>query len=137
MKFVYQEFEILPSPATIRKSLVYRPIIPVILINNKGFIEYQALIDTGADFNVFEAGIAQYLGLRITSGNKRLITGLGGEKLKGYEHNLSLRIAGKQYKTKVIFSNQIPPYSFGVLGNKGFFDYFKVTFKYPSYIEVA
>lgn len=137
MKFVYQEFEIQPSPATKRKKLIYRPIIPVILINNKKFIEYQALIDTGADFNVFEGGISQFLGIRLTSGNKRQITGLGGEKIKGYEHNMILRTAGKQYNTKLIFSNQIPPYSFGVLGNQGFFDHYKVTFKYPKYIEVV
>jgi len=137
MRFPYQELEVLPSPATKKKRVVNRPIIPVILIYRSSLVNYQALIDTGSDYNVFEAGVSQLLGLRLTSGHKRQITGIGGKEIKGYEHNVALRIAGKQYRTKVIFSSQIPPYSFGVLGNKGFFDHFKVTFKYPKYIDIT
>ena len=137
MRFSYQELEVSPSPATKKKRVVNRPIIPVILIYRSSLVNYQALIDTGSDYNVFEAGVSQLLGLRLTSGHKRQITGIGGKKIKGYEHNVALRITGKQYRTKVIFSNQIPPYSFGVLGNKGFFDHFKVTFKYPKYIDIT
>ena len=137
MKFIYQELEIEPTPATTRKKLVYRPIIPVILICGKSVVGYLAVVDSGSDYCVFESKVADYLGIKLTSGNKRAIRGISGEPIKGYEHKIIFKIAGKQYKTKVIFSKQIPPNSFGVLGNQGFFDHFKVTFKYPKYIEVA
>lgn len=137
MRFPYRDFEVSPSPATKKKRIIYRPIIPVFLIYNKKLVGYHALIDSGSDHNIFDAIIAEILGVRITSGHKRQIRGIGSEKLKGYEHNIDLKVAGDQYRTKVIFSKQIPLNSFGVLGNQGFFDHYKVTFKYPKYIEVV
>lgn len=93
-------------------------------------VGYEALIDSGADFNVFDAGIADILGISLKSGNKRQVVGLGGQKVKGYEHNITLRVGPHQYKTKVLFSKEIPPNSFGVLGNIGFFDHFSVLLNY-------
>ena len=137
MKFKYQEFEVKPSPATKRKKVIYRPIIPVILFYRKGMVGYQAIVDSGSDYCIFESQVADYLNIKLTSGNKRKIIGIGGREIKGYENKVTFLIAGKQYKTNAIFSRQIPPDSFGVLGNKGFFDHFEVTFKYPKYIEVV
>ena|SRR3989304_8101577 len=136
MKFTYKEIPISFSPSSKRKKSIYRPIISVILIRYKKLIGYEALIDSGSDYNVFDAAVAGVLGINISAGNKRQIAGLGGEKIKGYEHKLILKIAGKQYNSSVIFSKQIPPNSFGILGNQGFFDNFRLTFKYPKYIEI-
>lgn len=136
MKFPYRDFEVVPSPASKKKRIIYRPIIPVFLIYNKRLIGYQALIDSGSDHNIFDAIVAEILGVRITSGHKRQIRGIGAQKIKGYEHDITLKVANEQYRTKVIFSKQIPLNSFGVLGNQGFFNHFKVTFKYPKYIEL-
>ncbi len=138
MKFPYRELEVLSSPASRRKKKVLRPIISVILIFNRRIIGYEALIDSGADFNIFDASIAEALRIRLTSGNKRQIAGIGGQRIKGYEHNIVLKICGNEYKTGVIFSKEIPPYSFGVLGNQGFFDQFDVKFNYrKKFIEVS
>ena len=136
MKFTYREIPILFSPATKRKKFIYRPILPVILIRGKKFVGYEALVDSGADYNIFHSRIAEILGISLTKSHKRQILGIGNQELKGYEHDVNLKIARKEYISKVIFSNKIPPNSFGILGNQGFFDHFKVTFKYPKYIEL-
>lgn len=137
MKFTYREIPILFSPASKRKRFIYRPIIPVILVRDKGLVGYEALIDSGSDYNVFDASVADILGIKVSAGFKRQIIGIGEQRLRGYEHNVTLKIAGKQYKTKVIFSKHIPPNSFGILGNEGFFNHFKVTFNCSKrYFEV-
>lgn len=136
MKFTYREIPILFSPATKRKKFIYRPILPVIIIHGKKFVGYEALVDSGADYNIFHSRIAEILGISLTKGHKRRILGIGNQELRGYEHDVTIKIAGREYVSKVIFSNKIPPNSFGILGNQGFFDHFKVTFKYPKYIEL-
>ena len=137
VKFTYQEFEIKPSPSSRKKKTIYRPIIPVIMMSGKNLVGYRAVVDSGSDYCVFEAQVALYLGINLTAGNKRKIRGIGGNTIKGYEHKVLFKVAGKQYETKVIFSKQIPENSFGVLGSQGLFDNFKVIFNYPTYIEVA
>ncbi len=130
MNFEYKKLEILPSPATQRKKSVWRPIIPVILKSEEIIVGYEALIDSGADYNVFPTSIAQALGIEVTKGSKRQIVGFGEQKIKGYEHTLELRVSNKWYSTKIIFSSRMPTYSFGVLGNQGFFNHFLVTLNY-------
>ena len=93
-------------------------------------VGYEALIDSGADHNVFDAGIADILGIRLKAGSKKQITGLAGQNVKGYEHSLGLKIGSYLYKTKIIFSSEIVSNSFGVLGNIGFFDHFSVLLNY-------
>ena len=137
MKFTYYEFPVNVSPSSQNKKLLYRPIVPIIFIGKKKIIGYEALIDSGSDFNVFDAGIADVLGVNLTSGHKRQILGIGAQKLKGYEHIIDIRVAGKKYETKIIFSRHIPPNSYGILGQQGFFDNFEVKFDYrKKYIEV-
>lgn len=138
MKFPYREIEIAASPASKKRIVILRPVIPVMLIYNRTIVGYQALIDSGADYNVFDGGVAQVLGIRLTSGHKRQIAGIGGSKIKGYEHRVVLRVGDSQYSAKVIFSKEIPQHSFGVLGNQGFFDQFNVNFNYrKKFIEVV
>ena len=132
MKFNYLELEAELSPSTKRTKKFYRPIIPAILMYKTNYVGYQALIDSGSDYCIFESAVANYLGISLTSGKKRHFFGINGEKVKGYEHNIKLKLAGKIYNTTVIFSREIPENSFGVLGSKGFFDHFKVILDYKN-----
>ena len=136
MKFPYQEFEVLHSPSSKRHKKVFRPVIPVILIYSQRIVGYEALIDSGADYNIFDAGISDTLGIKLTTGRKRHIAGIGGQKIKGYEHKVTLRVGDRQYHSKIIFSKQIPAHSFGVLGNQGFFNHFKVNFNFREKIII-
>lgn len=96
-------------------------------------VGYEALIDSGADFNVFHSEIAQILDIDYKKGRKRQIFGLGNQEIKGYECNVEMKLQGfPKFVSPVIFSSQIPPHSFGVLGNKGFFGHFEIRFDYSS-----
>ena len=53
MEFRYKPLEIKSSKNKKRASVVFRPIIPVYLFNNQKIIGYEAIIDSGADFNHF------------------------------------------------------------------------------------
>lgn len=130
MRFTYQEFEITLSPGIFRKKLIYRPIIPVVLMYGKRLLGYQSVVDSGSDYCVFESKVAELLGIKVSKGNKRKIRGIGGTDIKGYEHKIVFKVAGKVYDTLAVFSTEIPENSFGVLGNKGFFDHFRVNFDY-------
>ena len=138
IEFNYKPIEVIPFKTASRKKFVWRPIIPVFLIVGKIIVGYEALIDSGADYNVFDGEIATILKINLTRGKKRQISGLGNQIIKGYEHKLQIKVGDRIFISKIIFSNQIPPHSFGVLGNDGFFNRFKVTFDYPrKLIEIG
>lgn len=131
MKFRYKALEVKPSKSVNKKFVVWRPIIPVFLFNNKKVIGYEAIIDSGADFNIFHSEIADILGINYKKGSKRHLFGLGSQEIKGYECETEIKVQGfDKYLSKVVFSSQIPSNSFGVLGNKGFFNNYNVNFKY-------
>ncbi|MDP1710189.1 MAG: hypothetical protein Q8L28_01100 [bacterium] len=137
MEFRYKPLEVKPSKSVNRKMVVWRPIIPVYLFNNKKVIGYEAIIDSGADFNIFHSEIADILGLNYKKGKKRHLFGLGYQEIKGYECEATIKIQGfGKYTAQIVFSSQIPPNSFAVLGNKGFFDHYSVNFKYNQRIII-
>jgi len=133
MKFKYKPEEVPVTPTSNRFKLVWRPIIPIILIKGKKFVGYEALIDSGADYNIFHGDLADILGIKLTKGKSRKVYGLSGQPIKGYIHVVEIKLAEmRAFKTSIIFSNQIPKYSLGVLGNEGFFNKFKVQFDYKN-----
>lgn len=133
MEFPYIQFEISPTKNSKRKKKIFRPIIPVILTCNSKVIKFAALIDSGADYNLFHGDIAAYLGIsKLSSGKSRKITGISGGSIKGYEHNIGIKIGRYSSKSKIIFSNQIPDNATAVLGNIGFFNNYVVTLNYSQ-----
>jgi hypothetical protein len=138
MEFRYKPLEIKSSKVSKNKFVVWRPIVPVYLLHNKKIIGYEAIIDSGADFNIFHSEIANILGVDYKKGEKRLLFGMGHQGIKGFECELEIKIQSfDKYKTKIIFSDQIPSNSFGVLGNIGFFNKYHVNFKYNEKVIVV
>lgn len=81
------------------------------------------MIDSGADFCIFDAEVGEALGLDIQSGTEVQFGGiqsLGGAK--AYIHSVNLEIGGHQFKADVGFSYDISRNGYGILGQKGFFD---------------
>ncbi len=103
-----------------------RPIIPVTIIKGSRLVRFEALIDSGSDFNIFHGDVAAYLGIKLTTGSRRNIAGISKGKIKGYEHSVKLIIDSFSYQAKITFSNELPSNAIAVLGNNGFFDKFKV-----------
>jgi len=122
MQFPYKKFKLADG------TELLKPIIPIGLLFNGKQIRYEALIDSGADFNIFNAEIGEILGINIRDGKKVQFSGIAGEPFEVYLHNLTLEVGGWQYKIISGFSYKISPYGFGILGQKGFFDLFKIKF---------
>ena len=49
---------------------VLRPVIPIEVIYKNNPVPYEVLIDSGADFCIFDAQIADILGIDVESGEK-------------------------------------------------------------------
>lgn len=128
MKFRYHKFNLPPSSDFFGKQIL-KPIIPIKILNTNIVLQYAALIDSGADFCIFDAGLGEYLGINITSGMEIQFGGiqsLGGAK--AYIHKITLEIGGHEFKTEIGFSYDISKNGYGILGQKGFFSLFSVKF---------
>ena len=128
MKFKYHKLN-LPTPSDFFGKFIFKPIIPVKISNLGAGVKYAALIDSGADFCIFDAGIGEYLGINIKSAAEIQFGGiqtLGGAK--AYLHKVNIEIGGHKFRTDVGFSYDIARHGYGILGQRGFFDIFSVKF---------
>lgn len=128
MLFKYFEFP-LPKSSPVLGNSILRPIIPIKISINGQTAKYDALIDSGADFCIFHAEIAEYLGIDVQSGLREVFSGvedsIGAE---AYFHELTLTIGDKSIKTLIGFSYDIVDHGYGLLGQKGLFDKFRINF---------
>ena len=114
---------------------ISRPIIPVRLHCDNTFVILEAIIDSGADWCIFDAGLLDILKLPLGSQTK--FFGVNKEPLRGFRSKVNLTIAGKDFITEVVFSSELGRHTYGILGQKGFFDNFKVCFdKSRKQIEI-
>lgn len=128
MKFKYRKIYLTPTFDFFGKFIL-KPIIPVKVSKLGITLKYAALIDSGADFCIFDAGIGEFLGLKVKSGIEIPFGGIqsvGGAK--AYIHKVDLEIGGHQFKSDIGFSYDISKHGYGVLGQRGFFDLFAVKF---------
>lgn len=128
MKFKYLKFP-LSQKSDYFGSAIFKPIIPINIIYHDKTLRYNVLIDSGADFCIFDASIGEYLGINIPSGPKTIFGGIQpANGACAFLHNITLDIGGYNYKTTISFSYDIAKRGFGILGQKGFFDIFVVKF---------
>ena len=128
MKFRYVKFPLQQRSDFFGNSIL-KPIIPVKIANKTNAVKYAVLIDSGADFCIFDAKIGEYLGLQIKSGIREIFGGIQeAEGAEAFLHEIIINIGGWDYKTTIGFSYDIANHGFGILGQKGFFDIFVVKF---------
>ena len=114
----------------VQAGLWYRPIIKVMLKFNKVEFSYLALIDSGADFNIFHADITKILKINLSKlKNPVSFSGIKGGGV-GYFTSIDLGIDNNFINTPVVFSNDISDNGYGILGQQGFFNNYKVEFDY-------
>lgn len=128
VKFSYTQLPVKSLTTSRRTTLISRPIIPLTILYQSRLVQYQALLDSGADYNVFHADIADYLGIKLTKGRAIKISGIGGDSIKGYLHHVNLKVGNILFSSSIVFSRQIPDQAIAVLGNQGLFNHFIVTF---------
>jgi len=107
---------------------ILRPVIPVEIAHQDRSVPYEVLVDSGADFCIFDSQIGELLGIDITKGEKGEIWGITGAGETYYIHLVTLKVGGWDYDVKVGFLPNIAHLGYGVVGQKGFFDIFTVKF---------
>ncbi|MDP3741092.1 MAG: aspartyl protease family protein [bacterium] len=128
MKFDYSKIT-LPERSDFFGSFILKAIIPVRIAASDHSLQYNALVDSGADFSISHREIGQALGLDVESGDKLTFGGVQkADAATAYLHQITLVVGGWKYTTTVGFSDEIAEDSYGILGQKGFFDIFVVKF---------
>lgn len=128
MVFKYFEFPLL-KPSQVLGTSILRPIIPIKISSNGLTVKYDALIDSGADFCIFHAEIGEYWGLNLKSGLREIFSGVEDSAgAEAYFHELTLIIGETAVNTLVGFSYDIADHGYGLLGQKGLFEKFLISF---------
>lgn len=109
---------------------IHRPIIEIIVKSENKFAIYPVLIDSGADYCIFNIELAKALGIKLTK-KRTGFRGVGKEKIQGFWGNVEIKIGNHTYQTKAIFAN-ISQFGHGILGQQGFFDHFDVKLSYQG-----
>lgn len=109
---------------------IRRPIIQIIVRSENNFAIYPVLIDSGADYCIFNIELAKALGIKLTK-KRTNFRGVGKDKVKGFWGEVEIKLGDHSYKTKAIFA-EISQFGHGILGQQGFFDRFDVKLSYQK-----
>ena len=124
-------YEVFPVTNSSGKKIgeIARPIIYLLLNYKHGkiFGPMGALVDSGADYNLFPAVVSEILGINLKKGIEKVNEGIGGKRVKTYRHSgIKMFVEGHSFETSIDFSQEI---SVPLLGQQGFFDKLKtITF---------
>lgn len=117
MRFPYREIE--PGKSG--------PIVDVRFFGRLRTFCFEAFLDSGADFSIFDVSAARLIGLNHTKGKRLPITVGDGDKMSAYLHHLSVSFAGEKFVAPVCFSSQLGA-GFNLIGRSGFFQRFRICF---------
>ena len=127
MRIPYKSFP-LRNRGVPEQTKIWRPILPVQIIssNHAKSNRFEAVVDTGSDYCLFNAMIGARIGIKIENGSEGDLGGvIGGLRSKVYYHNVKLVVATEIIEIKAGFSFDLTE---NLLGQIGFFDNFTVTF---------
>ncbi|MGI8469420.1 MAG: aspartyl protease family protein [Pyrinomonadaceae bacterium] len=98
--------------------------VSVILFSGDESVDFEAKIDTGSSFCVFERKQAERLNLNVESGELlRISTATGG--FDAYGHEFAVMVMGIETYSKVYFAKE-ESFTRNVLGRQGFVDCLKL-----------
>ena len=105
-----------------------RPIIAITLKSDTRHIQVYSLIDSGADFCMFDGELSYILDIDLNKLEKITLTGINGTA-EGYLAHLQVGVNHSYHPMPVVFSFDFSPRGFsGIVGQVGFFDAFAITF---------
>ena len=111
-------------------NTIRRPIIDIIVKAENNFAIYPVLIDSGADYCIFNIELAKALRIKLTS-KRTNFRGVGKDKIEGFWGKVEIKLGNYSYQTKAIFAD-ISNFGHGILGQQGFFDHFDVNLSYQK-----
>lgn len=103
------------------------PVAEVAFLNKEGeWLSLFLIIDSGATISALPKSDAAVFGIEAEKGKLMIISGIGGEKLRGWHHQIRGRLGGKLIHFPVIFLDKdaVPR----VLGRTGIFEKFILVF---------
>lgn len=118
MKFKYKKYG----------AGILRPVIPVEIVYQNRSLRYEVLVDSGADFCIFDSQIGGLLGIDIWNGDRQEVGGITGTVEPYYVHPVTIKVGGWSFDINAGFLPSIARIGYGVVGQKGFFDIFIVKF---------
>ena len=113
-------------------ATIRRPIIEIIIKTKDNFAIYPVLIDSGADYCIFNIELAEALEIKLTK-KRTHFRGVGKEKIEGFWGEVEIKLGNNSYQTKAIFA-EISQFGHGILGQLGFFDHFDVKLSHQKQI---
>lgn len=118
MKFRYKKY----APG------VLRPVIPVEIASNGMSIPCEVLVDSGADVCIFDAQIAEVLGIDVAMGRRQKVGGIVGAPEFYYVHPVKISVGGWQHDIEAGFLPGMSKFGYGIVGQRGFFELFVIKF---------
>ncbi|HEY4522781.1 MAG TPA: retropepsin-like aspartic protease [Candidatus Paceibacterota bacterium] len=109
---------------------ILRPVISITLRHKNSEIDYQVLVDSGADMCLFDAEVGEVLGIDVKKGEPKVVSGIGGKSSFYYVHKVTIEVGGWPYEIEAGFMPAVAGHAglYGVVGQRGFFDLFVVKF---------
>ena len=114
---------------------VAKPLIPVSISYPKTHkvIPYTfALVDSGADVNFCDMNIGTWLGINFRKKKSQEYTAANGQNFIAFSETVCLQVFDKKFLCLFNFSDELTKAYKIILGQKGFFDHFKITFNLPN-----
>lgn len=106
-----------------------RPVIPIKVKSADRSVSYHVLVDSGADICIFDAQVASALGIDVESGMSAPVGGIAGQTATYFIHPVTIEVGGWPFKIQAGFLPVVAGgFSYGVVGQKGFFEHFVVKF---------
>ena len=102
---------------------VLKPFVEIVILGQHLF-PTRALVDSGADYCLFDLALAQAAGVAVDLNSPRSLRGLGGS-LQAYPSVMTVEVARRRVTLRSLFA---PSFSPNLLGRDNFFHYFRVGF---------
>lgn len=118
----------------------YDPLVDVVYRNPKNgkSIEVRSLIDSGAAGIILHGQFAELLGINPELGKLHEFQGIAHTPVRAYDHELTIRLKEDRHEYRIMCSIMPDLSTSALLGQRGFFDNYKVTFeRYNQRIELT
>jgi len=104
------------------------PVAEVGFKDKKGeWLSLFLIIDSGATISALPKSDALVFGINVSKGKQMMISGIGGEQLMGWQHQIAIRIGNEILKLPFVFlDNKMAP---RVLGRASIFKNFLLVFE--------
>ena len=105
----------------------YLPIIPLKIKGENGWTIYNAFVDSGAGYSIFQSDVAEDLNLKLEEGRREYVTVGDGSLIIVYVHRLEIQIGDEEFEAWIGFSRQLG-IGFNIIGRKDIFERFTICF---------